>query len=94
MTKSKDKAKSGYVKVVINREEYWISPKEIIIDDKTVGDILLENAALQFAFDNYTANTNLTLQKLIDRQKQLEKDLQKYSAALIEFVGDIIKGGQ
>ncbi len=94
MTKSRDKAKDGYIKVAINRNEYWLAPQELEIDGKTVGDILAENAALQFAFDNYTANTNLTLQKLIDRQKELERDLAKYHNALIEFMGDIIKGGQ
>lgn len=94
MTKSRDKAKEGYIKVAINRDEYWLAPQELEIDGKTVGDILAENKALQAAFDNYTANTNLTLQKLIDRLKKIEGEVEKYHNALIEFMGDIIKGGQ
>lgn len=93
MTKSRDKAKDGFVKVAINREEMFISPDELMINERKLKDILAENHAHQTAFENYRANTTLTLEKLIAKQKELEQKLEQYQQALISFMGDVMKGG-
>lgn len=93
MTKSRDKAKEGFVKVVYNREEYWVDPRQIKIDDKTLGEILLDLKTLQATLEDFTKTTNLTLSILINKQKELEEDLEKYKKAVTQFMTDIVKGG-
>ena len=93
MTKSRDTAKEGFVKVVYNREEYWVDPRQIKIDDKTLGEILLDLKTLQATLEDFTKTTNLTLSILINKQKELEEDLEKYKKAVTQFMTDIVKGG-
>lgn len=93
MTKSRDKAKEGWVKITHNREEWWVDPKDILIDDKTLGEIKSENHALQVAFDKYKKKTNEALGKLLATQKKLEEDVEKYKQSVVNFMTDVVKGG-
>lgn len=90
---SKDKAINGSVKITYDREERWIEPKDLLINDKPLGEFLSEYQALVKGYDDFRKNTLLTLEKLIVSDKQNKKLIEKQEKALESFMRDVIKGG-
>ena len=90
---SKDKAINGSVKVTIDREEFWVTPESLVINGRTLAEIENEAKVLKVAFDDFKANTLLTLEKLIVSDKQNKKQIEKQEKALADFMSSIIKGG-
>lgn len=52
-TQSISKAKDGYVKITLGKEEYWVDPGELKIDDKSLIQALID---IQKAVDDNISN--------------------------------------
>lgn len=94
MTKLRDKAKNGYVKITLDREEFWADPKELKIDDKTFDELKKEHDNLLTEFENFTNNTNLTITAILKKQKALTGELAQTRKALQDFIAEVIRGGE
>lgn len=90
---SKDKAINGSVRVVIDRQEFWVKPEEIIVNNRTLDEIESEARVLKIAFDEFRETTLMTLERLIVSDKQNRKLLEQQQKALADFMASVIKGG-
>lgn len=90
---SKDKAINGSVRVVIDRQEFWVKPEEIIVNNRTLDEIESEARVLKIAFDEFRETTLMTLERLIVSDKQNRKLLERQQKALADFMASVIKGG-
>ena len=93
MTKQLDKAKNGFVKIAFDRQEVWIDPKELIIEGKSLADILGELDAVSKDYADFRQNTLLTLERLIVNDKQNKANITKQELALQKLAASIVKGG-
>lgn len=93
MTKSKDKATNGFVKVAIDREEFFINPANLKIGKKTLADILAEQEKLKKEFAEYVKVTNLTLAELTTTNKRYKKEIDGHTKLIEEIMTELLKGG-
>lgn len=90
---SKDKAINGSVKVVIDRQEFWVRPEELLINGKPLSELESEVKVLNESYSDFRENTLKTLEKLIVSDKQNKKLIDQHAKALENFMAQVIKGG-
>lgn len=96
MTQSANKAKDGNVKVIINKEEYWIEPKDLKIDDKTLVEIIDDinksvNAKIEELQNEFAFVNNETYKKHVEDVEKLNDRIDLLTKSLESLVKELSK---
>lgn len=95
MTKSNIKAKNNFVKVVIDKEEYWIDPLNIVIGEKTLKEFNEEVANNKKEFEAYKREKTIEHNKLLKELESLRKSNQAIDRKLETYkknLENIVRG--
>lgn len=93
MTKSISKAKDGYVKITLGKEEYWVDPAELKIDDKSLSEVLSD---LNKSIDDKIKQTHKSFELIIKGVNELHNsDIASLNAridSLTVSLESLVKG--
>lgn len=96
MTQSANKAKDGNVKVIINKQEYWIEPKDLKIDDKTLVEIIDDinksvDAKIEKLQNEFDLVINETYKKHVEDVEKLNDRIDLLTKSLESLVKELSK---
>lgn len=92
MTKSTVKAISGSVRVVVNGGEYWIEPKDLKIDDKTLVEIIDDiNKSVDAKTEELQNEFDLVINEIYKKHVEDVEKLNDHIGLLTKSLESLVK---